>query len=124
MLFGFLYKQNNLSFLLDLWFLIPQQDYWDHLKKLSHKKKIFFLTRWGVLIHLGVIRQKRDCNDKQSVLKFYIMNNEYHTPFHWEVTMSLQVEKEKLWYLVENKLAELFCACFFQDGIVTIKQKR
>ena len=82
------------------------------------------MSRWGALTHLGAIRQNIDCNDKQSMLKFYLMKKEYHALFHWQVTTNQWVSKEKLWYLVENKLAELFKASSFQDGIITIKQKR
>lgn len=50
--------------------------------KPQEKKNNSFVSRWGVLTHLGAIKQKTDCNDKQSVLKFYIMK-EYHILFHW-----------------------------------------
>lgn len=89
----------------------------------SQKNLIFFMSRWGALTHLGAIRQKTDCNDKQFMLKFYVMKKEYHTLFHWRVTTSQRVSKGKLWYLVENKLAELLEVCIFQDRIITIKQK-
>ena len=82
------------------------------------------MPRKEALTHLGAIRQKTECSDKQSMLKFYVMKKEHHTLFHWQVTTSQRVSKEKLWYLVENKLAELFKAYIFQDGVITIKQKR
>lgn len=78
------------------------------------------MSRWGTLTHLGAITQKTDYNDKQPMLNFYVVKKEYHTLFHWQVTISQWISKEKLWYLVEKELAELFKLYIFQDRVITI----
>lgn len=81
------------------------------------------MSRWGALTHLGAFRQKTDGNGKQSMLNFcyeegvsHIISLVSHNkPAYFKI---------KLWYLVENKLAELFKAYTFQERIINKKQNR
>lgn len=53
----------------------------------------------------------------------FVMKKECHTHYFFDKT-SQHVLKEKLWYLVVNKLAELFKAYTFQERIINKKQSR